>query len=148
MEDQFIDPDDNDADNNLTAFRSLLDELDKYLKMVIDVQLKQPNLLQRLLESRGSLVPIHHETRVARPVPDGSLSWTAGLVIDERRSSLNPDTVENRARAGRSRKDCHPGRVWPPESHDGSGRPRLFLARLVPGGPPKIHLITSSGVNI
>ncbi|CAF4695484.1 unnamed protein product, partial [Didymodactylos carnosus] len=45
MEDQFMDPDDNDADNNSTTSRSPLDELDKYLKMVIDVQFKQPNPL-------------------------------------------------------------------------------------------------------
>ncbi|CAF4438682.1 unnamed protein product [Didymodactylos carnosus] len=100
MEDQFMDPADNDADNNLTTSRSLLDELDKYLKMAIDVQFKQPNPLVFWKDHQQKFPYLAKLARHLYSIPATSAGVerqfsAAGLVINERRLSLNPDTVED-----------------------------------------------------
>lgn len=101
IEDQFIDPDDEDnVSGGSTVSAQASDELDKYLKMPIDDQYKSPNPLI-FWEHHQSKLP--HLSKLARrffsiPATSSSVERqfsAGGLLINERRASLNPETVEN-----------------------------------------------------
>ena len=102
IEDQFVDPDD-DQDNissGNTASAQANDELDKYLKMPIDDQYKLPNPLPFWQHYQNKFP---HLSKIARrffsmPATSAGVERqfsAGGLLINERRASLNPDTVEN-----------------------------------------------------
>ena len=101
IEDQFIDPDD-DQDNissGNTASAQANNELDKYWKMPIDDQYKSPNPLP-FWQHHQSFPYLSKIARRFFSMPSTSVGVerqfsAGGLLINERRASLNPDTVEN-----------------------------------------------------
>ena len=102
IEDQFVDPDDDDQTfiSNSTATNHTMDELDKYLKMAIDDQYKVPNPLIFWHHHQEKFPYLAKLARRLNSIPATSTCVerqfsAGGLLTSERRSSLNPDTVEN-----------------------------------------------------
>jgi len=104
IEDQFVDPDDDEDNDTLglnpTSNPQANDELDKYLKMSIDDQYKSPNPLVFWQHHQDKLPYLSKLARRLFSIPATSAGVerqfsAGGLLINERRSSLNPDTVEN-----------------------------------------------------
>ena len=102
IEDQFLDPDDDDQTfiSSGTATNQAMDELDKYLKMSIDDQYEVPNPLIFWHRHQEKFPYLAKLARRLYSIPATSAyverQFSAGgLLISERRSSLNPDTVEN-----------------------------------------------------
>ncbi|CAF3427843.1 unnamed protein product [Rotaria sp. Silwood2] len=102
IEDQFIDPDDDDQTfiSDGTATNPTIDELDKYLKMSIDDQYKVSNPLIFWQNYQDKLPYLAKLARRLYSIPATSAGVerqfsASGLLINERRSSLNPDTVQN-----------------------------------------------------
>lgn len=101
IEDQFIDPDDDDQTFiSADTTNQTMDELDKYLKMSIDDQYKVPNPLIFWHRHHEKFPYLAKLARRLYSIPATSACVerqfsAGGLLITERRSSLNPDTVEN-----------------------------------------------------
>lgn len=102
IEDQFIDPDSNDTLNGFQASspNQSPDELDKYLKMCIDDQFKIPNPLPFWKRHQEKFPYLSKLARRFFSIPATSAGVerqfsAGGLLINERRSSLHPDTVED-----------------------------------------------------
>jgi hypothetical protein len=103
IEEQFIDPDDScdeifSSSSSSTSQR--FDELEKYLKMIIDDKFKKPDPLPFWQYHEDKLPYLAKLARRLYSVPATSAGVerqfsAAGLLVNERRSSLNPDTVEN-----------------------------------------------------
>ena len=75
-------------------------ELDKYLKMSIGDQYKSPNPLIFWRDHQKKLPYLSKLARHIFSIPATSAGVerqfsAGGLLINERRSSLNPDTIEN-----------------------------------------------------
>ena len=101
IEDQFIDPDDDDMNGlNASSTNQSSDELDKYLKMSIDDQFKLPNPLPFWKHHQEKFPYLSKLARRLFSIPATSAGVerqfsAGGLLINERRSLLNPDTVED-----------------------------------------------------
>jgi hypothetical protein len=101
IEDQFVDPDDDDDGIlGLNSTHQANDELDKYLRMSIGEQYKSPNPLIFWQSHQDKLPYLSKLARRLFSIPATSAGVerqfsAGGLLINERRSSLNPDTVEN-----------------------------------------------------
>ena len=103
MEDQFADPD--DADNNddidlISTTTSKNDELNKYLRMNIDDAYKQLDPLPFWKEHQSKFPCLSLIARRLFSIPVTSAAVersfsAAGLTITERRSSLDPSTVND-----------------------------------------------------
>jgi hypothetical protein len=105
IEDQFIDPDDDDNGggvfgSNLSSAHLTIDELDRYLKMPIADQYKSPNPLLFWQHHQDKLPHLAKLARRLYSIPATSACVerqfsAGGLLINERRAALNPDTVED-----------------------------------------------------
>lgn len=103
IEDQFTDPDDL-LDQNMASNSSVTDqngdELEKYLKMPIEDQFKLSNPLPFWNHYQEKFPFLSKLARKLFSIPATSAGVerqfsSAGFLINERRASLNPDTVEN-----------------------------------------------------
>jgi hypothetical protein len=103
MEDQFADPDDdsNTCNANSTSSTTIKnDELERYLQMNIDDIYKQPNPLPFWRDHQNKLPALSLLARRLFSIPVTSAGVerqfsSAGLTITQRRSSLDPDTVND-----------------------------------------------------
>ncbi|CAM2699933.1 unnamed protein product [Rotaria socialis] len=102
IEDQFIDPEEDGEININSSIQTnqTVDELDKYLKMSIPDQYKVQDPLIFLKDHRDKLPYLAKLARRLYSMPATSAcverQYSAGgLLINERRSSLNPDIVED-----------------------------------------------------
>jgi hypothetical protein len=103
MEDQFTDPDDdgNTYDlNSASTTASTNDELDRYLRMNIDDIYKQSNPLPFWRDHQNKFLALSLLARRLFSIPVTSAAVerqfsSAGLTINQRRSSLDPDTVND-----------------------------------------------------
>ncbi|CAF2519739.1 unnamed protein product [Rotaria sp. Silwood2] len=102
MEDQFADLDDNNScEGNSTPTTTINnDELEKYLRMNIDNVYKQPNPrpFWRDHENKFPGLALLARRLFSIPVISAGVEQqfsSAGLTISERRSSLDPDTVND-----------------------------------------------------
>lgn len=103
IEDQFTDPDDMMDQNvlsNSTVTDQNGDELERYLKMSIDDQFKLSNPLPFWSHYQDKFPFLSKLARKLFSIPATSAGVerqfsSAGFLINERRASLNPDTVED-----------------------------------------------------
>ncbi|CAF4400352.1 unnamed protein product, partial [Rotaria sp. Silwood2] len=102
IEDRFVDPDDNNQPlaSTTTVTAQTFAELNKYLRMSIDDQYKISNPLFFWQHHQHKLPYLAKLARLLYSIPATSAcveqQFSAGdLLINERRSSLNPDTVQN-----------------------------------------------------
>ncbi|CAF3383242.1 unnamed protein product, partial [Rotaria sp. Silwood2] len=103
IEEQFIDPEDADNDtfsSDSTSTRNQVDELNIYLKMSIDDKFKAPNPLPFWHHYQNKLPCLAKLARRLYSIPatsaDVERQFSAvGVLVNERRASLNPDTVED-----------------------------------------------------
>ncbi|CAF1396390.1 unnamed protein product [Rotaria sordida] len=102
MEDQFADPDDDDScDVKSTPTTTIKnDELEKYLRMNIEDVYKQPNPLPFWRDHQNKFPGLALLARRLFSIPVTSAGVerqfsSAGLTISQRRSSLDPDTVND-----------------------------------------------------
>ena len=103
MEDQFADPEDinmNDDINIVPRSTFKNDELDKYLRMIIDDIYKQSNPLPfwKDHEQKFPCLSLLARRLFSIPVTSAAVERSfsaAGLAITERRSALDPDTVND-----------------------------------------------------
>ena len=103
IEEQFIDPEDADDEifgSNSSSTQIKTDELNKYLKMSIDDKFKIPNSLPFWQHNEDKLPHLAKLAKRLYSIPATSAGVerqfsTAGLLVNERRASLNPDTVED-----------------------------------------------------
>ena len=103
MEDQFADPDDTDlnGDTDLVSdATSKNDELNRYLQMHIDDMYKQSDPLPfwKDHQSKFPCLSLIARRLFSIPVTSASVERSfsaAGLIITERRSSLDPSTVND-----------------------------------------------------
>ena len=103
MEDQFADPEDinmNDDINIVSRSTFKNDELDKYLRMIIDDIYKQSNPLPfwKDHEQKFPCLSLLARRLFSIPVTSAAVERSfsaAGLAITERRSALDPDTVND-----------------------------------------------------
>lgn len=103
MEDQFADPDDgtdtHDIDST-SASTVKTDELERYLRMNIEEIYKQPNPLPFWRDHQNKFPALSLLARRLFSIPVTSAGVerqfsSAGLTVTERRSSLDPETVNN-----------------------------------------------------
>lgn len=103
IEDQFVDPD--GSSNEVSSFAQSstsqkCDELDKYINMVIDDRFRTPNPLPFWQHYEEKLPNLAVLARRLFSIPATSANVerqfsAAGLLVNERRSSLSPETVED-----------------------------------------------------
>ncbi|CAM4847109.1 unnamed protein product, partial [Rotaria magnacalcarata] len=103
IEEQFVDPEDDDRetfDGNESSTSNKGDELTKYLKMQIEDKFKTPNPLPFWKFYQDKLPNLAKIARRFFSIPATSAGVerqfsAAGVLINERRASLNPETVED-----------------------------------------------------
>ncbi|CAF1392349.1 unnamed protein product [Rotaria sp. Silwood1] len=103
MEDQFADPDDVGGIDSIDMVLTTIvknDELDKYLRMNIEDIYKQSNPLSFWKHHQHKFPRLSLLARRLFSIPVTSAAVersfsAAGLAVTERRSSLNPDTVND-----------------------------------------------------
>lgn len=102
IEDQFADPDDDEttADLSLSTNNEPMDELDRYLRIPFGDEFKSSNPLPFWKHYQDKLPNLSKLARRLLSIPAISAGVerqfsAGGLLINERRSSSNPDTVEN-----------------------------------------------------
>jgi hypothetical protein len=103
MEDQFADPDDMDNIDDIDTVSSTTsknDELDKYLRMSIEDTYKQSNPLTFWKDHQNKLPCLALLARRLFSIPVTSAAVersfsAAGVAVTERRSSLDPSTVND-----------------------------------------------------
>lgn len=101
IEDQFVDPEDDQMfDTSSIPAAQKADELDKYLKMPIDDKFKVANPLVFWQNHQDKLPYLAKLARRIYSIPATSAGVerqfsSAGFLINERRSSLNPETIED-----------------------------------------------------
>ncbi|CAF1375258.1 unnamed protein product [Rotaria sordida] len=102
IEDQFVDPHDDDQTlmSTGTTTNPTIDELDKYLKMSIDDQYRVSNPLIFWQHHQDKLSYLTKLAQRLYSIPATSSCVerqfsASGLLINERRSSLSPDTIQN-----------------------------------------------------
>jgi len=103
MKDQFADPDEIDTNDDIdliSATTSKNDELNKYLRMNIDDAYKQldPLPFRKEHQSKFPCLSLIARRLFSIPVTSAAVERSfsaAGLTITERRSSLDPSTVND-----------------------------------------------------
>ena len=103
IEEQFIDPEDGHDETMTSTSSSTLDrfdEVDRYLKMSIDDKYKTSNPLPFWKFHQDKLPYLAKLARHIYSIPATSAGVerqfsSAGVLVNERRSSLNPDTIED-----------------------------------------------------
>ncbi|CAF1264781.1 unnamed protein product [Rotaria sordida] len=100
MKDQFADPDDDDSCDVNSTPTMKNDELEKYLRMNIEDVYKQPNSLPFWRDHQNKFPGLALLARRLFSIPVTSAGVerqfsSAGLTISQRRSSLDPDTVND-----------------------------------------------------
>ena len=100
MEDQFADPDDDNIYDLNSTPATVKNELEKYLRMNIEDVYKQPNPLPFWRDHQNKFPGLALLARRLFSIPVTSAGVerqfsSAGLTINQPRSSLDPDTVND-----------------------------------------------------